>query len=243
MSSAWLNTSFNPFGLQTYPASPTLNERSAVHLGYLPHLVSTYVNPASGGNTPHPFIDLQHHPGSPNSLLSSQAPPQHKAFSPQHTRNSMPSTLFDPLNIFQPKKPSHPLLHRRTFMKKGQVTSSTTEAPPPIIYFPEGGSGSCEDFSPSGFNTYSFISFLFSVANLAGLIANNVNNNLNNNNNNDNDNNNNLGNINVANSNSALNNQNSVNIPAAMGGRKRRFVDFRGDIHSRYYTQCRVFYV
>lgn len=51
-------------------------------------------------------------------------------------------------------------------------TPTTTPSPsPPLVYFPEGGSGECQDFVPSGFNTYSFLSFLFSVANLVGLVS------------------------------------------------------------------------
>ncbi|KAK3858932.1 hypothetical protein Pcinc_034907 [Petrolisthes cinctipes] len=54
--------------------------------------------------------------------------------------------------------------------------TTTTEPPspspsPPLVYFPDGGSGECEDFAPSGFNTYSFLSFLFSVANLVGHVS------------------------------------------------------------------------
>ncbi|XP_068237412.1 uncharacterized protein [Palaemon carinicauda] len=132
------------------------------------------------------------------------------------------ASILDPFGVFssQGTTPGRPGAHR-TFTKK-VGGEEPTEEPPPMVYFPEGGSGACQDFNPSGFNTYSFLSFLFSVANLVGLIANNVNNNLRNNNNNNNDNNNNLGNINVANSNSNQNNENSVDIPAAMGRRHRQ---------------------
>ncbi|KAK4310502.1 hypothetical protein Pmani_017930 [Petrolisthes manimaculis] len=130
-----------------------------------------------------------------------------------------------------PPPPYTPYTPPTTTTTRPPSPSPSPSPSPPLVYFPDGGSGECEDFAPSGFNTYSFLSFLFSVANLVGHVANNVNNNLNNNNNNNNDNNNNLDNINLANSNSNINNDNTVTIPPAMGRRRRRQVQHNPDLN------------
>ncbi|XP_042224494.1 uncharacterized protein LOC121868242 isoform X1 [Homarus americanus] len=132
------------------------------------------------------------------------------------------ASFLDPFGMFSQMEEEINKRGSLTRRRGYAPTTTTTEAPPPIVYFPEGDGGGCQDFAEGGFNTYSFLSFLFSVANLVGHVANNVNNNLNNNNNNNNDNNNNLDNINVANSNSNQNNMNTVTIPPAMGRRRKR---------------------
>ncbi|XP_045104541.1 uncharacterized protein LOC123500010 isoform X2 [Portunus trituberculatus] len=165
--------------------------------------------PHSLPRAPHSFklsppITLPRHPppALPQAILSSLA------------------TLLDPISLLFSKGEDRVGAAGESGENEGYSTATTAQ-PPPFVYFPE-GHGKCQDFAPAGFNVYSFLSFMFAVANLVGLVANNVNNNLNNDNNNNNNNNNNLDNINLADSNSNINNDNTVDIPAAKSNQRRR---------------------
>ncbi|XP_063865725.1 uncharacterized protein LOC135103442 [Scylla paramamosain] len=167
-------------------------------------------------------------PRAPNPAGASHAfmlsppitPPRHPpAALPQEILSSLGS-LLDPLGLFSSRGEDRVGAAGESGESEGYATATTAQ-PPPLVYFPE-GHAECQDFAPAGFNAYSFLSFMFAVANLVGLVANNVNNNLNNDNNNNNNNNNNLDNINLADSNSNINNDNTVDIPAAVRRRRRR---------------------
>ncbi|XP_066965035.1 uncharacterized protein [Macrobrachium rosenbergii] len=217
-----LRTQPHPMLWRRPPARPTLETRT------LPRTGNILWSP------PNSYQEMSHSlPGIPS--FKSPRLPSAKGTGARYQSHMHPqkpskflSSIFDPFGFFSSQGVRLERTDAHTaFMRRvgGQEPTTTESPPPPMVYFPEGSSDACEDFNPSGFNTYSFLSFLFSVANLVGLIANNVNNNLRNNNNNNNDNNNNLDNINVANSNSNQNNENNVNIPAVMGRRRRRGVE------------------
>lgn len=119
-------------------------------------------------------------PGSSQSMLrpplrsslllqGSRVKPRRPPTTPRPSLFSIFTSLLDPLGLFSEDKEEEV---RRVFLKEGKVsTVTTTEAPPPFVYFPEGGNGVCQDFAAGGgFNTYSFLSFLFSVANLIGHV-------------------------------------------------------------------------
>lgn len=80
------------------------------------------------------------------------------------------TSFLDPFGLFKEEKKSRSVLLKKMSAPSPPATT-TTEAPPPMVYFPDGGDGSCEDFSSGGFNTYSFLSFLFSVVNLVAMVS------------------------------------------------------------------------
>lgn len=80
------------------------------------------------------------------------------------------TSLLDPFGLFKEEKKSQSVLVKKMSAPSPSATT-TTEAPPPMVYFPDGGDGACEDFSSGGFNTYSFLSFLFSVVNLVAMVS------------------------------------------------------------------------